>query len=407
MRVAIQMGSGMMKLAKALVATWNGGTVIVSPRDLERDQIIRFGKEVSELSGELLIDPQCYVRASDHGRLTKHEYWTAYKDVATNALCSKDGSRKVVKPLTLLCKAAGAKTLVLPGLLGDHADELWSDIHRELAKAAKHLWQGKVLATISLDASAMCDEDEVEAAIEYAADWPVDGYYVVCESPSNYLVSDVAWLANRMSLVAGLKLHGRRVVVGYCSHQALPLACTGVDTIATGKWLKVRSFVPDEMFFEQDEDSVSRRAVWYYAATALSEYKMPALDRARQFDVLTELAPPSDVPSREGAQLFKGGAPSLVRWGETHSASHYLSSVYRQALNMSKDTYAKTKTETERVLEQAKHALRTMTSKKVRGEYRDFSAVIRETEEALTRLHSSRGPLLARAWPPSQGEDDE
>lgn len=42
------------------------------------------------------------------------------------------------------------------------------------------------------------------------------------------------WFTNLLSLVAGLKLLEKEVIVGYANHQMLALACTGVDAIATG-----------------------------------------------------------------------------------------------------------------------------------------------------------------------------
>ena len=107
---------------------------------------------------------------------------------------------------------------------------------------------------------------------------------------SDYLADDPLWLGNLLNLSAGLKLQGREVVVGYCSHQMLCLAAANVDAIASGTFLNVRSFSTNR-FQQPEEDSKGKRANWYYCPQALSEYKIAFLDlgfgKAGAMDLLT------------------------------------------------------------------------------------------------------------------------
>jgi hypothetical protein len=76
MELYLQFGYGMMEHCRVLVERWGGGTVILSPRDLEDDQLSRMSTAIRALpGGSVLLDPQFYLPHADHERLCGHEYW--------------------------------------------------------------------------------------------------------------------------------------------------------------------------------------------------------------------------------------------------------------------------------------------------------------------------------------------
>src|SRR5690606_7813383 len=139
-----------------------------------------------------------------------------------------------------------------------------------------------LFATVALGADAVKSDESIDEVLAAAETWGVAGVYLVCEHPKGeYLLTDPTWLSNVLDLVAGLRLKGKTVIVGYCNHQMLALACVGANAIASGTWMNVRSFPPAK-FRAQYDDEIKQRAIWYYCPQALSEYKVPFLDIAKK-----------------------------------------------------------------------------------------------------------------------------
>jgi hypothetical protein len=81
----LQSGHNMMSLCRELISKWGGGTVILSPRDLEEDRLCRFADEIIGRGGKTLLDPQLYNPRASHPRLTDHAYWP--NDYSTDWSC--------------------------------------------------------------------------------------------------------------------------------------------------------------------------------------------------------------------------------------------------------------------------------------------------------------------------------
>jgi len=71
----LQFGYGMMEHCRHLIQSWDGGSVILSPRDLEENQLERIGSDIIRLGGTTLLDPQLYNPRANHHRLIQHDYW--------------------------------------------------------------------------------------------------------------------------------------------------------------------------------------------------------------------------------------------------------------------------------------------------------------------------------------------
>jgi hypothetical protein len=395
----LQFGHGMMAHTVELISDWGTGGVIFSPRDMTHAQLIRTAEKVRDAGGVVLLDPQCYAHDCDHARLLTHEYWDIFR---TNAAASFEGgpaTASLLQHLADVNREIGATTCIIPGPFAAPVSDEWFVRQENLiTEAPEHFADAELVATVAISSASMNDEAQVEAIVERVSNWNVSTIYLVAEHPGgDYLVSQPNWLANLLILVSGLKLQNRRVIVGYCSHQMLCLAAAKADIIASGTWLNVRSFALDKFYAPGPEDT-SRRTTWYYCPEALSEFKIEFLDIALRQGVLTAMAPPATMDHRYAAPLFSGAAPTSVAWGEQNAFRHYLTSLRSQVADASKNSFAETIAQHNRTLDRAQALLRTLHSKGVRGQDRDFGQIIDVNRAALAVFSSAREQRLAQAW---------
>lgn len=398
MEMYLQFGHGMMAHASELITQWGGGGVILSPRDLTEAQIVRTSNSVREAGGESLIDPQCFARDCDHKRLLAHPFWAKFRSNPTGSFYGGAGTSEVLSELALLNSKAGVIRHILPGSMANPLSEDWFAFEENMIdEAPTHFGDAPLLATIALSAQTVRSEVDVESIVERAGSWPVEGVYIIAEHPEGYLVEDPSWLANLLILVSGLKLAGKVVIIGYCSHQMLCLASAKADIIASGTWLNVRSF-PIDKFYTPDEDDVSRRATWYYCPQALSEYKVPFLDIAFRQGCLMEMAPPPELGSSYGHALFTGATPTSVAWSEQSAFRHYLTSLRAQSAIASRPSLSETVNTHLGAIDAAEILLQRLARLGVRGQDRDFAKCIDVTRAAVAVFMSARETRLSRAW---------
>lgn len=396
MRLYLQFGYGMMEHCQHLIERWGGGTVILSPRDLNATQLPKFSQEIKSLkNGHVLFDPQFYLPHADHERLCSHDFWPS--DYETGAFWSGPELVQLIQKIILCNEQCGCRELILPGLLAEEVNDDWMAIQQAILEAANAESPSlPIIATIAMSADATRDEDQVAEVIASSEDWKCAGYYVVCQHPGDqYLVSDEAWLANVLSLVAGFRLRGKKVIVGYSNQQMLILAAAKTHAISSGTWLNVRAFSPDKFIVTED---TRRKSTWYYCPQALSEYKIPALDRAQARDKLRLMAPATRLDGGYAAALFSGAQPSSVNWPEQQAFRHYLFALRGQTRQAVKATFNDTIDWYNRSLDIAESLLVRLRAEGVNGEVRDFSPVIEASRAALQSLVNSQGPLLRRNW---------
>ncbi len=397
MKLFLQFGHGMMDHSKSLVKKWKSGTVILSPRDLDDNQLLNLTDKIKDLDGEVLLDPQCFAHDADHHRLTKHNYWKVYQSQKTMAFVDGSATGIFLAELGVLARKLGLSRHILPGLLAKEIDEDWFHFHEHIIKAAPKYLSGSHLATIALSSEVMLREDDMEEIVERAEQWEVDGFYIVPEIPAPYLVDNPIWLSNLLILASGLKLLAKTVIVGYCSHQMLCLASANVDAIASGTWLNVRAFQPDK-FYTPDADDVSRRAKWYYCPQALSEYKIPFLDVAKQMMMLDTMRAEATFGSSFADVLFAGATPSSVDWNERYAFRHYLTCLHAQVGTARKASFDETYDSYKKHLEAARSFLKKLHARGIRGADRDFLDYIDVNDAAMNVFRKARGLRLKRKW---------
>jgi hypothetical protein len=398
MQLHLQFGYGMMEHCRSLISSWNGGTAILSPRDLDDEQLERLAGSINALpGGRCLLDPQFYLPHADHERLCSHAYWP--DEYETGAFFQGPALTKLLGRLEELNTRFGCREFILPGLLATSVDDDWLAIQRSIIEEAQAKAKRlPLMATIALSAEVLKDEEQVALLLEAAEQWTIPGYYVVCEHPGGqYLVTEPNWVANVIDLAAGLRLRGAKVVLGYCNHQMLIAALAKVNAIASGTWMNVRSF-PPEKFKAPYEEEIKQRATWYYCAQALSEYKIPYLDIARRQKVLPLMAPPADLDAGFVSVLFSGVQPSSVPFSEQSAFRHYLHCLRGQCASATGASFDATVANHEGLLNNAEGLLQRLGPAGIRGQLRDFSEIIDVNRAALDLFRTLRGAVLRRRW---------
>lgn len=398
MELYLQFGYGMMQHCRQLISDWGGGTVILSPRDLSDKQLRALSTEIKGLSGgRVLLDPQFYLPHAEHERLCSHKYWP--KDFDTGAFFQGNALRVLLQTLINLNSDIGAEEIVLPGILASSVDDSWIEIERLVLEVGRELaGSHPVFMTIALGADTTRSQDHVVSLLEAAQGWKADGYYIVCEHPNgNYLVQDPNWLANVLDLVAGLRLSGSKVILGYCNHQMLAASVVRANAICSGTWMNVRSFPPDK-FRGAYEEEIRQRSTWYYCPQALSEYKIPFLDVAQRQHLLERMAPPPALDGGYAKHLFDGPQPTTVGFSEQLAFRHYLRALRGQVQSLEQASYDEARNAQDDLLNGAGDLLGVLVSAGIRGQNRDFYDHVDVNRAALALLDSMRGPLLRRRW---------
>jgi hypothetical protein len=394
MNLYIQMGHGMQSLCRELAELWNGSTVILSPVDIAQDKLTPFAESLHRVNGQVLLDPQMYRPLKFHRNLQRYSYWP--KSVANIEL---DDYYDIISTLSNINAEIRADEFILPSNIINHIDEHWHKLQDSIANRAGQIDNRmRLLHTVALGPDVLADDNQVESIIRYASQWAVDGVYIVCEHPdSYYLVNKPIWVANLLALVAGIKRLGKKVIVGYASHQLLCLALAKCDAIATGNFLNVRWFKP-ERFETNHDDEPSRRSTWYYCPQAFSEYKVTYLDVAKRANILSRLEPPEIMANEYSRVLFQGAMPSETNYKEGNSYRHYLHCLKIQCDCATKPTYAETRDAHLALLSTATLLTTGLREEKVKGQDRDFGEITDVIEAAISLFDKEFGFAMSQEW---------
>ena len=392
MELYLQVGAKMMGLCRDLFQDWGGGTAILSPRDLDPDQMARLSRSLRQ-NGTILLDPQFYLPRADYQRLVSHDYWPDDYDTVGFA----DGSRQtMIQKLVELNRRLGTTALIVPGERAEIVNNPWLDSQRGYLETARNVTDQPLIATICLSAEAIRSQEQISLVMEQAEQLPALGYYLVLERPDRtYLTDDPLWLAHSLDLAAGLRRLGRTVIVGYSNQQQLIMACAAVNAIASGTYLNVRTFSVRK-FNRSYGEGFRRRAVWYYCPQTFSEYKLQFLDFGVERGFRDALYP--ETPSPYTAPLFATDQPTASGWREPDSFRHYLTAVRTQARSLTRGTFDETVAAYRALLDRAENVSNQLRGEGIFGQDRDFRAVLDANRAALIFLEDTQGPVLRRSW---------
>jgi hypothetical protein len=174
-------------------------------------------------------------------------------------------------------------------------------------------------------------------------------------------------------------------------------ALAKTTAIASGTWMNVRSFPPEE-FVTDYEEEMKQRATWYYCPQALSEYKIPFLDIAHRLRLLERMPAPAGLDGGYVTPLFSGAQPSSVGFNEQPAFRHYLYALHEQVSRTAHATFDEAVDDHRRILDEAEINLRVLGAAGIRGQQRDFGEMVDVNRAALELFVSLRGPILRRQW---------
>lgn len=396
MELYLQFGHGMMALSEELIKTWQSGTVILSPRDLNYDQLKNHSRKLISLHGGVVFDPQFYVPNSHHHKLTSHSYWPY--DFKTAWLNNQSIYQMLQTIKNEYNDEFETLFFILPSIRSTEIGDDWKTINEMVVNEATRLNTSLSLyATLCLSEDVMNSEEQIHMALEIIEEWEIDGCYIVPEPPkNNYLVENPNWLINLIDLATGIKHQGKKVVVGYSNHQMIYLALARVEAIASGNWLNVRGF--SKARFDVPEEGQSRRSKWYYCPQALSEYQIPFLDIAHRSGFLDELKAPDSFNSTYSQVLFSGAQPTSTDYKERDSFMHYLHCLKQQCEQAEKESYEATKAALKLQLDTSSELTEFFRSQGIRGRARDFNDVVDVNISAIDAFDSLRGMVHAHKW---------
>jgi len=391
----IQMGHGMQKICLELSEYWGGATVILSPLNISPDKVKPFSKSLQKVNGRVLIDPQMYSPRKYHKNLQKYDYFP--KSGITSI--EMGDCNDVLSALAKINSEINSEAFILPSQTISMFDERWHKVQNALAQKGRAFADGrKVFHTISLSSAVATDDSQIESIVQSVSQWDVDGVYIVCEHPQHYYLVDIPiWIANLLSLVAGIKRTGKKVIVGYASHQLLCLALAKCDAIASGNFLNVRWFQP-EHFETIDNDEPSRRAIWYYCPQIFSEYKVTYLDVAKRSNLLSRMEPPVHMRNPYSSVLFQGALPSSTQYREGDSFKHYLHCLMIQSRDSVKPSYKETLNALTISYNTASSLFEGLRDAKIRGQDRDFFEIIDANEAAISLFDNEFGFAVKQEW---------
>jgi hypothetical protein len=391
----IQMGHGMQSICKELLTSWGGGTAILSPLNIPQDKISSYSASLKKINGHVLFDPQMYSPRKYHKNLDKYTYWPK-AGITSIEMGEYEATLKQLLDINNQIQSDG---MILPSSSVGKINDLWGRVQSLIALQARKLTSTvPLIHTIALSNPVLDDETQVENIIHYASQWDVDGVYIVCEHPEKYyLVEKPLWVSNLLALVAGIKRTGKKVIVGYASHQLLCMALAKCDAIAAGNFLNVRWFQPQH-FETIEETEPSRRAKWYYCPQAFSEYKVTYLDVAHKYNLLSRMAPPPEMANEYSKVLFSGAVPSSTNYKERDSHLHYLHCLKIQCNSATKPTFKETRDSHLALLQTAAHLINGLHNEKIKGQDRDFGDIVDVIEAAISLYDKEFGFAMSQEW---------
>lgn len=399
MDLFLQAGHGMQAHCDSLIKKWSGGTAILSPKNMSRDQMQGLSDKINKNHGEVLIDPQFYLPRTAISNLTEHSFWPVRYD--TSSFYSGSGFSILLNNLREnYIEPMGVSKLIVPSLYIKEISEDWERITTLILNEVERCsFTIPKYLTLCVGVEIFKSEEKTHQLLELIEQYPVDGYYIIPVHPnSKYLVEDVSWMLNFLDFCAGLKLLSKTIIVGYCSHQFLVCALAKVDAICSGTWIKTRMFPIDDFERTVDEDTTRRKSTWYYCPQSLTEYQIPFLDIAHRVGVLNDLKTPTIYSSSESDVLFTGAQPSTVAYSERIAFRHYLTCLKTQCNTVEKESFDATAAYLRMLFETAYELARYFYDKGIRGKHRDFTNIADLNISLIDSFIQIRGLAYSMKW---------
>ena len=329
MKFYLQQGHNMMPLDREFVEKNPGTGVILSPRNYTRVQIERHAIELHDRGADVLFDPQFYQPRTERENILNYPYWDGL-EFSTHDFATTGAARLCEGVIEYQIKTLDVSTILLPGRYTNVVSDSWLETHLVFAETASKYRGIKkpILCTLALGPDVVGNRESFDRVLNEITAYPVDGVYLVAKSPSTFLVKDDLFLYNILDAILSISLAGKEVIIGYANQQSLIYAGAGATGLASGNFRNVRAF--DPAIFDVHPQPESQRAVWYYDAYTLSEYRLQTLGLAYQRGLAGNFGPLCEYCS----SLLNARNPANILWGEREAFRHYLTEIKRQWLSL-------------------------------------------------------------------------
>jgi len=391
MQFFLQQGHGMLALNREFVAAHPEVGVIMSPRSCTREQIERHAAELHRRNTAVLFDPQFYQPRTERENILAYPYWDDM-NFATTDFAATGAAKLCEGVIRYQVHTLEVERVILPGRYTNAVTEEWLALHHTVAEAANSMSVGRPLyATIALGPDVVSEKQFFDRVLDEVVGYPVDGVYIVLKAPSNdFLVTNELYLYNLLDGFLSLRLAGKDIIVGYANQQSLIYAAAGVTGLASGNFRNVRAFDP-EMFDVQEPTDVIQRAVWYYDADTLSEYRLAALGLAYNRGMAGSFGPTCSYCE----SLLNAANPATVLWREPDAFRHYLTEICRQWLEFSTVATSSRLRHAIDVVTAVQTKIAGLTARGFNPGQRSFSGVADPTLSALVAFEADRQAQLS------------
>lgn len=401
MELYLQQGWGMKGMTMDLSKHMEDTNLIMSPRDTTKEQFESWSKEFKENNIKMLFDPQLYYPKSEHSRLSEHDYWDpSYITKLSNN--EKTETEVLIESILWYNDLIDSEKFIIPSAMFKY-DEGWFELFlrnsEKLIEATNKIVKDReIFLTVALPSNLLNhpNREFIDKFLVMVERFNVDGYYLIAEPLGGlYLCKNHLWLSNFFNICAGLKLQGKKVIVGYSNQQFLALAVAGVDIIASGNHLNSRRFT--NKFEDAQRIKMGAIPIYYYHPETFSEYPLEMLDYALSIDEIDSFN--SGVRYNVFTEnLFGEILPTDSTFNETASFKHYLFSLYTQTLDMKKDSYEETFKHYENLLNNAQKEIERFEESAIIADRRGMGECISASRTALKSIDINWGDQLSLEW---------
>ena len=174
MELYLQFGWNMTQTCLRLLDSWNTGTVILSPRDLDPNHLRATAEQIRARGGKVLFDPQLFTPHEPNFRLSKHDFWPGCSGVCD---VSQPEWSKTIGELREINASLGTERTVLPGVICSKPEDVaaW---HTQLLRVvqASEAESMNSLLTVAVGHQAMADADAVHSILDALDETPYNDF---------------------------------------------------------------------------------------------------------------------------------------------------------------------------------------------------------------------------------------
>jgi len=386
MRLLLQQGWGMMAMDNELIEARIAAGVILSPRSATPLQATNHAEEVRSLGGAVLFDPQFYIPRTEHPRILEYPYWNGLQ-FDTDAFSQGQAADFCRRVIDYARGTLHADEIILPGTFTNAGDDRWRDWQAFFAQAGTEYCPDIPLySTIAIGPDVVRSRQCFDSILDEAVHSSVYGVYLLLRPPNDsYLIADENYLYAILDGLVSLSEAGKKVIIGYANQQAILWAAAGVTTIASGNFRNTRSFNP-EIFDTQEQDD-RQRALWYYDAGTLGEFRIQAMELAYRRGLRGYFGPECTYCSA----LIQAADPGAVNWREPDAFRHFLFELNRQWTSLGSTPRNTRLPALREILTRARSQLQTILDRGVLAGDRSFQSAFEPSLAALEAIQLDRG----------------